>query len=183
MIVADGITDKTIIRTHLDVFVRNELFSDAVKLPSKSSRCYYPSDRDINNSITKAKLRLKYSAKDQDDLERRIALWEVQDPEAKFFLRKFSRADNPDQSLDSFLFVSQEGWQRELLVKYGQSIFLLDATYKCTQYSLPLFFICVKTNVDYVVVGQFICQYEDAKSIGEALKIILSWNPDWKNRG
>ena len=117
----------------------------------------------------RAKLRLKYSAKDQEELERKMQDWVTNDSDSSFFLRKYSVSDDPSKTNEKFLFVSQESWQKDLLNKYGQSVFLLDATYKVTKYSLPLFFICVKTNVDYVVVGQFIVQFEDAESITEAL--------------
>ena len=49
---------------------------------------------------------------------------------------------------------------------------LLDATYKTTKYALPLFFLCVHTNVGYKVVSEFICENEDADSIAEALSVI-----------
>ena len=51
------------------------------------------------------------------------------------------------------IFVSEQQWQKELLKKYGQSMFLLDATYKVTKYLLPLIFVCVKTNNYYIVIG------------------------------
>ena len=44
---------------------------------------------------------------------------------------------------------------------------------------LPLFFLCVRTNVSYIVVGVFVTQQESAESITEALKIFKSWNPTW----
>ena len=66
--------------------------------------------------------------------------------------------------------MAQEKWQQDLLLRYGNAIFLLDATYKTTKYSLPLFFVCVKTNVDYMVVGYFVIQNEDASSIDETLE-------------
>jgi len=56
---------------------------------------------------------------------------------------------------------------------------LLDATYKTTRYAVPLFFMCVRTNVDYVVVATFVTQYEDSASIAEALSVIRGWNADW----
>ena len=40
----------------------------------------------------------------------------------------------------SFLFIHQEPWQQRLLVQYGKDLVLLDATYKTTNYSLPLVF-------------------------------------------
>ena len=75
------------------------------------------------------------------------------------------------------LYVSQEKWQRDLLIKYGNTLFLMDATYKTTKYSLPLFFICVKTNVDYVVCAEFVLHKEDTDNITEALQIFKQWNP------
>ena len=54
----------------------------------------------------------------------------------------------------------------------------MDATYKTTKYSIPLFFVCVKTNVSYSVVAEFI-QSETTEYICEALSILKSWNPEW----
>ena len=39
--------------------------------------------------------------------------------------------------------------QMDLIKRYGNEMILLDATYKTTRYVLPLFFMVVKTNVDY----------------------------------
>lgn len=55
----------------------------------------------------------------------------------------------------------------------------LDATYKTTKYSLPLFQVAVKTNGDYQVVAEFVVQDETPASITEALQIIKRWNPSW----
>lgn len=57
---------------------------------------------------------------------------------------------------------------------------MLDATYKTTRYSLPLFFRVVRTNVDYQIVGSFVVQSETADAIFEALMVLKSWNPKWK---
>ena len=79
----------------------------------------------------------------------------------------------------TLLWVHQNDWQKELLVKYGNTITLIDATYKTTKYDLALFFLCVKTNVNYAVVAEFIVQSESANEIAGALKIIKQWNPKW----
>ena len=68
------------------------------------------------------------------------------------------------QSSQSFLYVHQTQWN---------NITLIDAMYKTTRYDLALFFICVKTNVGYSVVGEFITQSETAQ---HALQL---WNPKW----
>ena len=47
----------------------------------------------------------------------------------------------------TMLFVHKLAWQQRLLCRYGQNMCLLDATYKTCKYALPLFFLCVKTNV------------------------------------
>ena len=80
------------------------------------------------------------------------------------------------------LWVHQTNWQKQLLARYGNTISLIDATYKTTKYELALFFICVRTNVGYSVVGEFIVQSESADNIEEALQMLKSWNSDWNPR-
>ena len=60
----------------------------------------------------------------------------------------------------TLLYVHQEKWQQDLLLKYGNTLSLIDATYKTTKYNIALLFICVKTNVGYSVVAEFIIQSE-----------------------
>ena len=63
--------------------------------------------------------------------------------------------------------------------KYYNHIVLLDATYKTTKYSIPLFFVAVKTYVKYMVVGSFAIQEETTEPITEAMGILRSWNESW----
>ena len=77
-----------------------------------------------------------------------------------------------------FLFTHQNGAQKRLLNKYGD-IALLDATYKTTKYSLPLFMLVVRTNVGYLTAAEFICEVDIAESIKKALQIISKRNPEW----
>eukprot|EP00794_Sanderia_malayensis_P001794 gene1794-1999_t len=81
--------------------------------------------------------------------------------------------------IQNFLFVCQTEYHQKLLRRYGK-ICLLDATYKTTKYAIPLFFVCVKTNVDYQVVGAFMCEQETTESIAEGLNVLADWNADWK---
>ena len=74
------------------------------------------------------------------------------------------------------LFVHQNENQKRLLERDGNEICLLDATYKTTKYSIPLFFFATKTNVDYQVVGSFAVQDETTNAISEAISILKSWN-------
>ena len=40
---------------------------------------------------------------------------------------------------ENLLWVHQTKWQAEMLVKYGNTMTLIDATYKTTLYDVPLF--------------------------------------------
>ena len=66
-----------------------------------------------------------------------------------------------------------------MLEKYGNHICLLDATYKATKYAVPLFFLAIKTNVNYQVVRSFAIEDETTTSIIEVISIIKSWNKLW----
>ena len=87
--------------------------------------------------------------------------------------------ETTEQRAQTFLWIHQNKWQKELLVKYGNTITLIDATYKTIKYDLALFFLCVRTNVNYAVVAEFIVQSELANEIADALRIIKQWNPEW----
>ena len=78
------------------------------------------------------------------------------------------------------MFVHQSSQQKRLLQKYGNHICLLDATYKTSRYAIPLFFLVVKTNVDYQIVGSFAIQDETTVAITEALNVLKGWNTSWK---
>ena len=58
------------------------------------------------------------------------------------------------------------------------AITLIDTTSKTTKYDLALFFLCVKTNVNYTVVAEFIVQSESANEVDRALGSINQWNPE-----
>ena len=75
--------------------------------------------------------------------------------------------------------VHQTEWQRDILAKYGNTMTLMDATYKTTKYDVPLFFLTVRTNAGYTVVAEFIVQTETIVCINEALYIVKKLNPDW----
>ena len=77
----------------------------------------------------------------------------------------------------SLLFVYQSKWQIDVIKRYGNEMILLDATYKTTRYGLPLFFMIVKTNVDYQIVASFVIENETYEAITEAVAVIKSWNP------
>ena len=79
---------------------------------------------------------------------------------------------------EALLFVYQMKWQWRLL-RYGNEVTLLDATYKTTKYALPLFFLVVKMNIDYHIMASFVTQSETTEAVKEALQVIKEWTPDW----
>ena len=66
--------------------------------------------------------------------------------------------------------------------KNGNLICLLDATCKTTKYAVPLFFVAVKTNVDYQFVGSFAIEDETTDAMAETLSRLKSWNPQLQPR-
>ena len=64
-----------------------------------------------------------------------------------------------------------------LLRTYGNKICLQDATYKTTDYALPLFLMVFKTNVICEVLGVVVREGKGTEIIMSALKILKSWNP------
>ncbi len=110
---------------------------------------------------------------DQENLRLKVQKWERESPNSHFYFRPYTESteDNELNKLEqSLLYVHQEPWQQTLMVKYGNTISLMDATYKTTKYELALFFVAVKTNVGYTAVADFVLQSETAEQIREAFR-------------
>ena len=75
------------------------------------------------------------------------------------------------------LLVHQSQWQRRLMLCYGQELVFLDATYKTTQYALPLFFLCVHTNLGYIVVAVMAIEREDSEALAILRQSAADWTP------
>lgn len=162
--------------------------------------------------MAKAKLANRLANLDQENVEALIAKWKKNSPDDLFFFRKreavteeTSGRESPEEIYQNtgedgeedeeeepepspmegehpLLFCYQTQQQRKRLLKYGNDMCLMDATYKTTRYALPLFFLCVRTNVSYQVVGTFVVQYSTIEAISEALQIFHQWNPSWEPR-
>ena len=141
------------------------------------NRRFNPSNKDLSNYIYASRMQLVKSKCDLENLEMQIEQWKATEPEDNFY---FVAPESDDNSGQKFLFIYQSQFQRHLLQRYGNDICLLDATYRTTRYAVPLFFLCVKTNMDYSVAAVFASQSEDTATISEALKILNQWNPQWQ---
>ena len=194
-IVADGITDIPQVRSLLRHYVMHDLCKD--NPPNPNNRAYFPLDNDLRNHIYMAKRALQLSCIDQENAMLKIEQWRKTDPDSTHFFRPFiegSAGECPRETApppapenktngdednttvhetgsykQQLLWVHQTDWQKQLLVRYANVISLMDAMYKTTKYELALFFICVRTNIGYSVVAEFIVQSESADNIEEAL--------------
>ena len=155
-LVSEGVTVVSEMKRALDHYVKHDLCRDSP--PDPNDRAYHPSNSDIKNHIYRAKSKLQLSKLDQENLRLKINEWRKSSPTTMFFFRPFKKKEaekimkeiqniSETQSLNEFdqslLYIHQEKWQQDLLLKYGNTISLIDATYKTTKYELPLFFICV----------------------------------------
>lgn len=196
-------------RRLLKIYVRDELF-DKSSLPDICNRRFFPTVATVRTHMVAARKKLQLSFIDQESLAEKIKTWRQENPNVKIFFRPKSQsthnntsnvndniADDKDDedddsesdlkfeeedSLESLLFVYQADWQSRLFQRYGGEMLLLDATYKTTRYVLPLFFLVVKTNVDYQIVGTFITENETKHALIEALGVFKKWNPEVKPR-
>ena len=205
-LVSKGVLNVNEMRRHIREFLSNEVFCGQ-ELPPAHNRRFYPSKNDVRNHIYRAMVQNRFSKCDQTNVAENIKQWKKQCPKDMFFFRPYAgRQEDNDAEIDppevkdedgtyeeevkvteaghtskeNLLFIHQTEWQKKLLTKYGNYICLLDATYRTTRYALPLFFVAVKTNVDYQVVASFVVQYETTQAIEEALKMLKGWNPSWK---
>ena len=71
---------------------------------------------------------------------------------------KFDKVVNTNTTNGKLLFVYQSPNMQRLYRRYASSLIMLDATYRTTKYALPLFFMVVKTNVNYQVRHRLVYQ-------------------------
>ena len=150
-----------------------------------------------------AVIKQRLAKVDQANLIEKIKVWRAENEDDFFEFRPYVDPESKDVATDSveedkseddeleeikvddgtsnngLLFVHQTNWQRRLLNRYGNELCLLDASYRTTKYSLPLYFLVVKTNMEYKVVASFVTQSETTDAIKEALSVVMKWNPDW----
>ncbi|XP_072170067.1 uncharacterized protein [Diadema setosum] len=201
-LVGHGVTTVSEARRHLKVYVETVLFPNPKSRPVSSDTAYYPTDRVIRNHIYAARMKLRYAKLDQENLQKQVEEWRTQNPRDKYKLvlatsepTAETTAQDVEQSLNAddmndedevlpipkkeekatFFFCHQTEYQRHLLQRYGNTLCLLDATYKTTRYELPMFFLAVKTNFGYSVAGQFVVQFETVAAIQEGLRTIQQW--------
>ena len=171
-----NVTDIKTLQKMISIYVKKDLSQhDGIEHPQYNKR-FFPTDAVLRAHVARAIQSAQSSTNDQENLMAKITEWKKENPEDFFHFRPFETSDDGTQPL---LFVHQAAWQRRLLLRYGQDIVFLDACYKRTRYSLPLFKLAVKTNIDYQIVAEFILSKENTTDIAEALSVLKSENPLW----
>jgi hypothetical protein len=118
-------------------------------------------------------VRVQLDTVDQQSVANYVALESIMNPNS-WYIRQ-STATHP------FILVHQTRQQKQMLKLYGGTIVGMDATYKTTKWKFPLFLINVVTNHGHgYPVALFILQEETSVCIGEALRILRKWNPEWQ---
>ena len=175
--VDDGIQNVSEMQRNVHIFVKS-LFSGS-SLPKTINRRFYPSREDLRHMIYRRRRANMHGLLDQEIVGNKVTAWSAEHPD-DFWLYRPSSTSTDGSTGDQLLLIYQSLWQRRLLLRYGQQLVFLDATYKTTQYALPLFFLCVHTNCGYVVTAVFVIEREDSASLSEALNELSQSLPQWR---
>ncbi|XP_021366093.1 uncharacterized protein LOC110458632 [Mizuhopecten yessoensis] len=120
----------------------------------------------------------RFSNDEQINLKASTEKWQKEDPDGNFFLRIASQEE--DENPMPFLFVHQTAWQRNILRKFGREMSILDSTYNTSKFELPLYLLCVQTNVGFAVVASMLLGRDTKANLIEVLNIIRNWNHTWQ---
>ncbi|XP_070394561.1 uncharacterized protein [Dermacentor albipictus] len=198
-LVQQGVTSVKTVESCLRFFVRDVLFSNKL-CPPTTCRDFYPTKTDIKNHIQKTLRKDRYSSIDQENVAMYLEQMIEKAPGTRCLFRPYHvksmehHSEGQEEPLDelpycdaletvaqkceqTLLLCIQTEFMRELMLKYSDDVVCLDATYKTTDYALPLFLIVVKTASSYAIAGAFMVQFETADSIEEALNTFKAWNP------
>ncbi|XP_055731181.1 uncharacterized protein LOC129818886 isoform X2 [Salvelinus fontinalis] len=168
-LVQQGVRKVKEVKNQMVQYVRTELFRDTTPPPL---RRFFPTEKTIHAVMAQVIAEEHYSKIDLVNLLTLAENWKAEAPRINFLLRVQSESEN-------LLLCYQTDWQRRLLRQYGKEVCFLDAAYKRTRFPLPLFFLCVRTNVSVAPVGLFVVQSRSAEALGEALGVFRQWNRGW----
>lgn len=188
--VRDGKRNALVISELLEIFVRTDL-----KQCDKRRRRFFPDIPTIRGIIREGKRDIHYSKIDMENTEKLLETYDKDD----LFFRPFTEDTTNEEVLEEdeendeegacnmkwksipnnhFLFVYQNSDMRRLYRRYAVDAVLLDAAYRVCKYAIPLYFLVVRTNINFQVVAVIMPQYETTASIYEGLEIIKAWNID-----
>jgi hypothetical protein len=176
-LVDEGVYNVGEMKRHVRMFVKNLLADNSI--PSVINRRFFPSREDLRKMIYRRRQHNLHGLLDQQYFSEKVTNWKSERPSDCWYVRLSGQQGDEPGVHNSLLIVYQSEWQKRLLNMYGQELVFLDATYKTTQYALPLFFLVVHSNNGYIVVATIVVENEDTASLSEALTIIAEWNERW----
>ena len=88
-----------------------------------------------------------------------------------------------EKKVQTVLFCYQTPQQKRLLKRYGNQVYLVEI--KCAStikraLTIEMYALLVQTNVDFQVVGSFICSKQRRDGVTEALNVFKEWNTYWQ---
>jgi hypothetical protein len=200
-LISSGIRNEKEMKEQLDIYINQQLYPGRAK-PFHSNKRYYPNTGVIKMKMFHELVLQRIATIDCANVDELVTLIQNENPDDKIYSRNLDgiNEDLKDESFrlsveelscddvrvrqktsqQQFIFVHQTSFQRHLLKRYGNHVCFLDPVYRTVKYPLPLFFLMVKTNVDYQAVATFVVQDENMESTKEALEFIKVWNPEWK---
>ena len=105
--------------------------------PQLTDQTYFPTTVDVHNHVYKSQCVCHLSKLDQENLQLKVDQLRKDSPGSSFFFRPFKGWRRDGGTQESFeqnlLYVHQEPWQKDLSNRYGNTISLMDATYKATK--------------------------------------------------
>ena len=126
-LVGEGVTETSGVKRALKIHVKH-INIDGNCDPN--DRAYNPSVKDVSNHIYLAKKKLELSCLDQENAQLKIEAWKRSNPQASYYFRPYKVAEGSEHNeepsdLNTLLYIHQEKWQKELIVKYGNTMSLL----------------------------------------------------------
>ncbi|KAL5016826.1 hypothetical protein ScPMuIL_006415 [Solemya velum] len=154
-----------------------ELAKELAPEAPENNRRFFPTNDDIRTHIyqTIVGSNLRSAQEDQANVRKLLETPGKFAEELKYLFRP---ASSDGEVINSLLLVIQTRFQQTLMAKYG-AVTLMDATYKTTKYEIPLYNLCVQTNVGFFIVASFFLSADTTTCIAEALEVIKGWNPSW----
>lgn len=181
--VDEGVQNVSEMQRHVNIFVKQIFVNQS--LPKAINRRFYPSRADLRQMIYRRRCSNLKGLLDQESVLQKIGNWSSNHPEDFWFYRMSTSSAVEDEDVDGstkLLLVHQTEWQRKLLLRYGQDLVFLDATYKTSKYAIPLYFLCIHSNCGYIVVAVLSMENEDSTSLAEGLKLLSEKVPSWNPR-
>uniref|UniRef100_A0A7M6DLZ7 SWIM-type domain-containing protein n=1 Tax=Clytia hemisphaerica TaxID=252671 RepID=A0A7M6DLZ7_9CNID len=188
------------VKAKLEDYVLSVMFKGQ-QPPPRTRRQYFPSKKQVRYFMAKAKTSLNISPEAQQKLEslmerlkearsdeKMVSNFHVQNVMSGFDLNneESMEEDAASQSLGGLneqnaklLFCHQTPQQQRLMRRYNTQVIMTQISDLHSKIPFPLFCLYVQTNVDFQLVGEFICQANDHIMIEEGLQTIKEWNPGW----